>query len=176
MPLETLRKKLAPRAGAGVVAEALRIAARKGPTDALVLDGDVAKLAGFVEGVGAGGPIDVVKGALRDAALKGMGEHALGEVTALASKELKPILAKVVRDGAAIVAGGQWFDAAAIDALRARVVDHFATHEILAIADFKSLSGLGRKQAIPLLELFDREGVSVRRGDDRAPGPRSRRA
>jgi len=43
---------------------------------------------------------------------------------------------------------------------------------VLTIAAFKELSGLGRKQAIPLLEMFDREGTTRRVGDDRAPGPR----
>jgi len=175
LPLETLRRKIAPRAGATVVAEAIRVAAKKGPEDAIVLDGDVARLVGFVEGVGAGGPIDRVKAALRDAALKGLGEHALGELLGLPSKELKALLAKIVRDGAALVAGGQWFEVAAVDLLRARVIEHFASHSVLTIADFKALSSLGRKQAIPLLELFDREGISLRKGDDRAPGPKSRR-
>ena len=37
----------------------------------------------------------------------------------------------------------------------------------LSIAEFKELSGLGRKQAIVLLEQLDREGVTRREGDDR---------
>lgn len=40
----------------------------------------------------------------------------------------------------------------------------------MTIAEFKDLSGPGRKQAIVLLELFDREGTTRREGDDRLPG------
>ena len=44
--------------------------------------------------------------------------------------------------------------------------DHHEIH-VKTIADFKELSGLGRKQAIVLLEQFDREGITRREGDDR---------
>lgn len=81
------------------------------------------------------------------------------------------MLAKLVRDGVAVVAGGQWFAKPCVDGLRAKVVEHFSTRDVLTIAEFKELSGLGRKQAIPLLELFDREGTSLRKGDDRVRGP-----
>ena len=37
----------------------------------------------------------------------------------------------------------------------------------LTIADFKEISGMGRKQSIVLLEQLDREGVTRRDGDDR---------
>jgi selenocysteine-specific elongation factor len=40
----------------------------------------------------------------------------------------------------------------------------------MSVADFKAISGLGRKQAIMLLELLDREGVTRRVGDDRVAG------
>jgi selenocysteine-specific elongation factor len=64
----------------------------------------------------------------------------------------------------------QWFDRRAVDELRERVLAHFATARVLTIAEFKAISGLGRKQAIPLLELFDKEGTSRREGDDRVRG------
>ena len=48
------------------------------------------------------------------------------------------------------------------------------TKPVITIAEFKEMSGLGRKQAIPLLELFDREGVTLRKGDDRERGARAK--
>jgi selenocysteine-specific elongation factor len=171
--LETLRQRVAARTSVEVAHEAIRQAARKG--GALVVEGDVVRAVDF-----AGGDLPVVKGpagavleALETAALKGSGEHALLEATRLTTKELRTVLSRLVKDGVVIAAGEQWFDARAVAELRRRVIAHYATQEILTIAQFKDLSGLGRKQAIPLLELLDREGVSIRRGDDRARGPKA---
>ncbi len=177
--LETLRQKLGERCGPAVAAEAIRLAARKSLEGTpLVVEADVAKLEGFVEGRGAppGGPIDRARLALEDAALKGMGEFALTEVIGEPPKEVRAILAKLVRDGEVVATGGQWFSKRSIDDLRDAVTGHLAREPILTIAQFKEMSGLGRKQAIPLLELFDREGTSLRKGDDRVAGPRFQRA
>jgi selenocysteine-specific elongation factor len=38
---------------------------------------------------------------------------------------------------------------------------------IIDVAKFKELAGISRKYAIPLLEYFDREKVTARRGDER---------
>lgn len=176
--LETLRQKLGERCGPAVAAEAIRLAARKSLEGTpLVVEGDVARLEGFVEGRGAlaGGPIERARAALEEAALKGMGEFALTEVMGQPSKEVRAILAKLVRDGDVVATGGQWFSKRAIDALRDGVSGHLTREPILTIAQFKDMSGLGRKQAIPLLELFDREGTSIRKGDDRIAGPRLQR-
>ncbi|MFO0548145.1 MAG: SelB C-terminal domain-containing protein, partial [Polyangiaceae bacterium] len=173
MPLETLRQRLR-RAGVSVAQEAIKLAARKTiEGEPIVLSGDVARLEGFIEGgalAKAGGPLDRLLRALVDAGLKGLGEFALGEVGKVPQKELRAMLAKLVRDGVVVATGEQWFDAAAVGALRAKVREHLTTREVLTIAEFKDMSGLGRKQAIPLLELFDREGTTMRKGDDRIRG------
>ncbi|HXV14792.1 MAG TPA: selenocysteine-specific translation elongation factor [Candidatus Krumholzibacteria bacterium] len=41
----------------------------------------------------------------------------------------------------------------------------------ISVADFKDALGITRKHAIPLLEYFDRQRLTVRRGDLRLPGP-----
>ncbi|MBK6515304.1 MAG: selenocysteine-specific translation elongation factor [Polyangiaceae bacterium] len=175
--LETLRQRLAERAGLPAALEAIRQAGRKSlEGDPLVVEGDIARIEGFVDGAApaAGGPVGKAQRALEEAALKGMGEHAVLELLGVPVKEVRAVLAKLVRDGLAIATGGQWFAAAAVEKLRADVLAHFAKAEVLTIAQFKDLSGLGRKQAIPLLELFDREGTSLRKGDDRVAGPKAR--
>lgn len=175
--LETLRQRLAERAGAAAAQEAIRHAAKKTiEGEPIVVEGDIARIEGFIDGAApaVSGPIEKARAALVAAALKGMGEFAVTELLGISAKDTRAILAKLVRDGLSVAAGGQWFDAAAVDALRARVVGHFAKSDVLTIAEFKDMSGLGRKQAIPLLELFDREGTSIRRGDDRVAGPKAR--
>jgi selenocysteine-specific elongation factor len=173
--LETLRQKLAVRAGSGAD-EVIRLAGRRvDGVEPIVVEGDIARLASFIEGGSAKnrGPVEKVALALREAGLKGLGEFAVTELLGAPAKEVKAVLAKVVRDGAALSAGAQWFDRKSVDELRDKVRAHLASSPVLTIAEFKELSGLGRKQAIPLLELFDREGVTIRRGDDRLRGPKA---
>jgi len=51
----------------------------------------------------------------------------------------------------------------AIDNIR----DHFKTADKLAVGDLKSLLGVSRKHAVPLLEYFDKIGLTARVGDHR---------
>ncbi|MFC1628446.1 selenocysteine-specific translation elongation factor [Gemmatimonadota bacterium] len=49
---------------------------------------------------------------------------------------------------------------------------HFGDHESLSVPEFRELtSGLTRKFVIPILEYMDSEGVTMREGDLRVPGP-----
>lgn len=74
---------------------------------------------------------------------------------------------RLVEAGRAARAGELYFSRAAIDALHAKLLAHFATHEKLSTQQFKDLTGLSRKFLIPLAEYFDRERVTLRVGDDR---------
>lgn len=173
LPLETLRQKLSETSGPEAAEEAIRIASRKpaGSKGApVVIDGDVARLASFggapVSGA-AGDALDAATRLLREAALRGVSEFAVKEATQAPPREVKAILAKLVRDRLAVHTGELWFWRASFDDLRARIVAHLDGAPRLTIADFKALSGLGRKQSIVLLEQLDREGVTRREGDDR---------
>jgi selenocysteine-specific elongation factor len=56
----------------------------------------------------------------------------------------------------------------AVDRLRKLLAEYKKTRgERLAVADFKELTGISRKYAIPLLEYLDRTGVTRRAGDYR---------
>jgi selenocysteine-specific elongation factor len=59
----------------------------------------------------------------------------------------------------------------AFDDLEARLRRHLEGHATMSMADFKTLTGLSRKYAVPLLEHFDRRGLTQRDGDNRRPGP-----
>jgi selenocysteine-specific elongation factor len=59
-----------------------------------------------------------------------------------------------------------------LDALRAKLAAHFAKRPTLTVADFKEISGVSRKYAVPLLEHGDRSGWTVRAGDERKAGGR----
>ena len=60
-----------------------------------------------------------------------------------------------------------WFGATALMDLRRRVLAHLSEHGSIDAQSFKELTGLTRKFAIPLLEYFDRERVTLRIGDKR---------
>ena len=173
LPLETLRRKLAEASGLEAAEEAIRIAARE-PSDPtsepIVVAGDVARLASFGGAPAAGaasGALDAATRLLCEAALRGVSELGVKDATKVHPREVKAILAKLTRERLAVHAGELWFWRASFEELQARVVAHLGRAPRLTIADFKAISGLGRKQAIVLLEQLDREGVTRRDGDDR---------
>lgn len=59
------------------------------------------------------------------------------------------------------------FDAGAIDAARATLVEFLAGHGSASAAELRDALGVSRKYAIPLLEYFDAQGVTRREGDVR---------
>ena len=57
--------------------------------------------------------------------------------------------------------------AESIGGLKEKVVDHLKANEQIDMPAFKELSGLSRKYSIPVMEYFDRSGVTIRVGDHR---------
>ncbi len=83
-------------------------------------------------------------------------------------EQLHNLLAHLERDGALVRAPGDlWFDRAAVDALREKVVAYLREHGRLETQDYKALIGTTRRTAVPLMELFDQEHLTVRSGDAR---------
>jgi selenocysteine-specific elongation factor len=60
-----------------------------------------------------------------------------------------------------------WFGAQPMMELRRRVLAHLEAHKEIDAQAFKELTGLTRKFAIPLLEWFDKEKLTLRVGDKR---------
>jgi selenocysteine-specific elongation factor len=60
-----------------------------------------------------------------------------------------------------------WFGAQPMLALRRQVLAHLKEHGEIDAQSFKELTGLTRKFAIPLLEYFDKERLTLRVGDKR---------
>jgi selenocysteine-specific elongation factor len=89
-------------------------------------------------------------------------------------EELRAVLAHLEREHALVRAGELWFDRASIDALRAKVLAHLAAHGALDTPAYKALIGTSRKYAVPLMELFDAEHVTARRGETRVRGRAAR--
>jgi selenocysteine-specific elongation factor len=57
-----------------------------------------------------------------------------------------------------------------LEQLEAEVTEVLLEKGVLGVPDFKAITGVSRKYAVPLLEYLDARGVSRRSGDSRVPG------
>jgi selenocysteine-specific elongation factor len=81
---------------------------------------------------------------------------------------LRGVLAHLEREGSLVrTPGDLWFDRAAVDELRERVVAHLREHETLDTPTYKNMIGTTRKYAVPLMEFFDGEHLTMRAGEAR---------
>ncbi|MEM9697125.1 MAG: SelB C-terminal domain-containing protein, partial [Myxococcota bacterium] len=170
LPLQTLREYLVARSSDSLAEASIGRATADGVLQ--VADG-VARRPDFAgPGGGAKADLDTARAALEEAGLQGITEFMMGEQLDGDRKRAKAVLAALVREKAAIAATDLWFSQPTLDALEAQLADELLAEGTLTIARFKEMTGLGRRQTIPLLEYFDRKGFTKRQGSDRVPGPR----
>jgi selenocysteine-specific elongation factor len=169
---QTFREQMGALAGADVAEELIaRITAGDAPL--LIVDGDSMRLPSFKGAVAdpkAAKALADSKRRLEESALNGVSENAMNESVGADPKTVKALLAKLVRDDDAIKTGGLWFHKPAVDDLQRKILAHLEAEGRLSIAQLKEMTGLGRKQSIPLLEHFDREKVTKRDGSERVKG------
>jgi selenocysteine-specific elongation factor len=83
----------------------------------------------------------------------------------------RKILQVLIDSGALVrVQGDLFFSRKSLDRLQEQLYEYAASHEperAIDVSAFKNLAGVSRKYAIPLLEYFDRERVTMRQGDRR---------
>jgi selenocysteine-specific elongation factor len=167
MPTAALRGSLPENVPAAVAELAIeRLAARDAlrltgdhahrPDHRVELSGEAAKLAAQIASTLEAAALEAPS--LRDLATSvGANPAALGD-----------LLAHLEREGRLVRAPGDlWFDAAAVEALRERLRDHFREHDSLDTQTYKSLIGTTRRTAVPLMELLDTERFTARRGEVR---------
>ena len=65
------------------------------------------------------------------------------------------------------VATGLYFDRPAVEELRERLTAYLREHREIDPGSYKTLTGQTRKHTVPLMEYFDAEKVTRRRGDVR---------
>jgi selenocysteine-specific elongation factor len=165
MPAGTLRSRLpenAPRDAAELVQA--RLAAR----GALVLEGDLARRPAHRPRLEPAEAELVLRIAtrLRDAGLEPPGVRELAGELGVGGDALRDLLAHLEREARIVRAREDlWFDRTAVDALRERVLAHLRAHGRIETLAYKALIGTTRRTAIPLMELFDAERLTLRRGD-----------
>ncbi len=84
------------------------------------------------------------------------------------SKRANDILILLVNEGELIkVKENLFFHAAAVNRLKARLVDFLKSRGEITTPQFKEMTGISRKYVIPLIEYFDSKNVTIRIGDIR---------
>ena len=68
------------------------------------------------------------------------------------------------------IENGTWMHNKNITKLRQALIDYFDKHKEMEVADFKNITALTRKFAIPMLEYCDKEGLTYRNGNQRSKG------
>jgi selenocysteine-specific elongation factor len=170
LPLATLRARLAA-AGPVVAEEVIRVATSTGrPGERLAIEGDVVRSAERSNASPAGEASDRLRAAdqaLREAGVAGATETTIAEKTGATPADVRAVLQRLARDGAALRLGELWFATGIVEEARARMMSHFAAAPTLSVVEFKQIAGFARKQAVLLLEHFDRLGLTKRVGDAR---------
>jgi selenocysteine-specific elongation factor len=69
------------------------------------------------------------------------------------------------RQRATALAADLYMDPAALADAQARLRSHLAGGKAAGPAELRDVLGISRKFLIPLLEYFDREGITIRKGD-----------
>lgn len=83
-------------------------------------------------------------------------------------REAGDLLQILVEEGKVVkVTAELFFHSAALTEAEKRVREFLSKNEKLQVADFKDLIGVTRKFAVPILEHFDRKGITRRQGDVR---------
>jgi selenocysteine-specific elongation factor len=178
MPVAALRGSLPANVPRDVAELAL---ARLAEAEAIVLEADRARLASHAARLDPEQEALAAR-VLEQAKSAGLEPLALREwsaALAIASDTLQDLLVHLERQGQLVRSRDLWFDAGAVAALRESVLAHLREHGRLDTPDYKVLIGTSRRTAVPLMELFDEQQLTLRRDDTRLlhskfAGPRPR--
>jgi selenocysteine-specific elongation factor len=86
----------------------------------------------------------------------------------LKMKEISPVLRMLQGQGRLIKINEDfYFASSAIEELKEKIILFFKSNDEMGPVEFKDLTGLSRKFAIPLLEFMDKEKLTIRVGDKR---------
>jgi len=92
----------------------------------------------------------------------------LSEEVRRPARELTQVMDVLARRGDVVrLDKDLWFAAGAVETARARLLVMLADGGEVTLAGFRDAAGCGRRNAQALLEYFDREGLTLRRGDVR---------
>jgi selenocysteine-specific elongation factor len=167
MPRAELRGRLPDNVPAEIADLALDRLTTRGQ---LTVEGQDARLAGFSPVIDpeTASLLERMGSEAETAGLEPPPEREWSERLGVDPARFRDLAAHLERRGRWVRAPGNlWFDAGAVDRLRERVVAHLTTHGELSTPDYKRLIGTSRRTAVPLMELFDEQRITRRRGEVR---------
>jgi selenocysteine-specific elongation factor len=167
MPRGALRGKLPNAVDASGMELAL---ARLAGSGRIALEGGGVRCAAHQPRLAAGdaAALEEVHSVLREAGLEPPGLRELSDRVRAPAQHLRKLLAHLERSGAIVRAPGDlWFDRGAIDALRERLLGYLRLHGAIDTPAYKALIGTPRRTAVPLMELFDAQRLTLRSGERR---------
>jgi len=144
---------------------------RLGETGPVVVEGPLVRLTGFSIQLTEAQVVlqERLRASIEEAGLAGLAPKALHERHR--EPEVAALMRLLEKGGIVLqVAGIGWVGREALDGIRARLREWFTQEGQLTPGQFKDLTGLSRKAAIPLLEWLDKERITRRAGDVRLPG------
>jgi len=165
---EALRGRLPPVVDPRLYQRLVAQLAEKGE---VVVEGDLVRRKGHTAAAagGAGGALkDRVAGLLAKGGLTPPWLTELPAAAGASAADVQAVLKLLLAEGTVVrVSAEIWFDAAAVAALKERLVAHLRANKQIDTQGFKELVGATRKHVIPLAEYFDREKVTLRVGEKR---------
>jgi selenocysteine-specific elongation factor len=155
--------RIAPKLFHFLVERLLKSGALLAEAEIIRLPGHVSKLGADQDTMRAGIALAYQAGGLTPPNLP----DVLGPL-GVSPREAAPVFKVLLDQGVLLkIKEDMYFDAAAVAGLIDRVRAYFKTARELGPVEFKELTGLSRKYAIPLLEFFDKQKLTIRVGDKR---------
>jgi len=136
----------------------------------VVLEGDTLRLPGHVVSLASdqSGLRALMETAYVGAGLMPPTTKAFLEENGLAAKDVAQMYRLLMEEGVLIKVSEEfYYSKAAMDDLVGRVREFFAANQEMGPQDFRDITGLTRKFAIPVLEYLDKEKITMRIGDKR---------
>ncbi|MEW5733921.1 MAG: selenocysteine-specific translation elongation factor [Thermodesulfobacteriota bacterium] len=167
MPKEELKSRIAPFLAAKAFFLLLESLQKE---NRVLVDQDSVRLAGHSVSLGRE-QADLTGRVEKDYAASGLTPPTVKELCEKFSAEpkaVKEVLGHLVEKKSLVkVKEDLYFDAAAMAALKERLVAYLREHGEITTPEFKDMTGASRKFVIPLLEWFDSGRVTLRVGDAR---------
>ena len=136
----------------------------------VVLEGDTLRLPGHVVSLASdqSGLRALMETTYVQAGLMPPTTKAFLEENALAAKDVAQMFRLLMEEGVLIKVSEEfYYSKAAMDDVVERVRGFFASNQEMGPQDFRDITGLTRKFAIPVLEYLDKEKITMRIGDKR---------
>jgi selenocysteine-specific elongation factor len=106
--------------------------------------------------------------AVRAGDLQPPSSKELADQWSTSEQEVQAILEHLVHEGLLVkVKGGMYFHRDSIERLKESLIQYLKEHREITTPEFKEMTGVSRKYAIPLIEFFDQSRLTLRLGDKR---------